>query len=289
MTFEVHHHARMLRDAVRLDAYDRGLSLVVRPGDQVLDAGTGTGVLAALASKYTTGRVTGIEYLAQTAQFAQQAVEAAPLSNLTIVQGNVVSTQLATAPDVVVTETIGALGPEENIVGICHSLKTRYPEIRAFIPSTLSLVAAPGVIPEAATMRDGVLDAFHYAGQRTGLRFDAGIREVENELGRMILNSRLAPMAPGAPTESTVLVEYHLGKTSDPSFSVTIDAGNFDAVHIWFEAQLADQVWLSTSRSAPLTHWGHSYVIRPRAMRLLTLGFNSGNRGVEATWATHKA
>lgn len=285
MTFEVHHHARMLRDAVRLDAYDRALGVVVRAGDHVVDAGSGTGVLAALATKYTAGKVTGIEYLTQTAEFAQQAADAAGLSNLTILPGNAISPDLSMAPDVVVTETIGALGPEENIVGICHSLKKRYPEIRALIPSTLRLLAAPGIIPEATAMRDAVLNAFRDAGRRTGLRFDTGLGEVESELGRMILNGRLAAPTPGDSTEPTVLAEYRLGETSDPTFSVTLDAGQFDAVHIWFEAQLADQVWLSTSRSSALTHWGHSYVVRPRTMRLVTLSFRSGAPGVEAVWA----
>lgn len=289
MTFEVHHHARMLRDAVRLDAYDRALSLVVGAGDHVVDAGTGTGVLAALASKYTTGVVTGIEYLTQTAAFAQRAVEGSGLSNLTIVQGNAVSARLSPAPDVVVTETIGALGPEENIVGICRSLRTRYPQIRAFIPSVLRVVAAPGFIPEAIVMRDAVLDAFWGVGKRTGLRFRAGLCEVENELGRMVLNGRLAAPAVEESTRPTVLAEYQLGETSDSSFSVTVDADEFDAVHIWFEAQLADQVWLSTSRSAPLTHWGHTYVLRPRTMRHVTLSFSSGERQVEAAWTESPA
>lgn len=45
------HHEEMLSDAVRADAYHRGIHRNVRPGDVVLDLGTGTGLLAFMASR----------------------------------------------------------------------------------------------------------------------------------------------------------------------------------------------------------------------------------------------
>jgi hypothetical protein len=43
-------HRAMLHDDARLDAYWRALRATVRPGDVVLDAGSGTGVLAVMAA-----------------------------------------------------------------------------------------------------------------------------------------------------------------------------------------------------------------------------------------------
>ena len=47
----ISHHEEMLSDTVRVDAYHRAIHRNVRPGDVVLDLGTGTGLLAFMASR----------------------------------------------------------------------------------------------------------------------------------------------------------------------------------------------------------------------------------------------
>ncbi|WP_424860238.1 methyltransferase domain-containing protein [Streptomyces sp. MMS24-I29] len=121
----------MLADTTRLTAFHNAMAEVIANSDCVLDAGTGTGILAAMASHLTAGRVVGVEYLKDTASFAKQALQASHPGRVDVIQGNAAQVDIGTPPDVVVSETIGALGPEENIVGLTHALRQRYPDIGA--------------------------------------------------------------------------------------------------------------------------------------------------------------
>lgn len=51
----------MIADHVRMDAYVRALELTVRPGDVVLDIGTGTGIMALVACRLDAARVIAVE------------------------------------------------------------------------------------------------------------------------------------------------------------------------------------------------------------------------------------
>lgn len=96
--FEAHHHARMLADATRLTAFHEAMAEVIADGDRVLDAGTGTGILAAMASQLTAGTVVAVEYLEDTASFARQALRASDLDRVEVVQGNAVQVDIGTPP-----------------------------------------------------------------------------------------------------------------------------------------------------------------------------------------------
>src|SRR6185503_9679007 len=54
-------HRAMLADRVRVDAYASAIRAVVKPGDLVLDLGTGTGILAFLACEAGARHVFAID------------------------------------------------------------------------------------------------------------------------------------------------------------------------------------------------------------------------------------
>lgn len=59
--YSVSSYGNMIRDQLRLDAYHQALKQVVRPGDVVIDIGTGSGIHALLACQFGASRVYAIE------------------------------------------------------------------------------------------------------------------------------------------------------------------------------------------------------------------------------------
>jgi predicted RNA methylase len=75
--FEV--HRTMIRDRVRTEAFRRAIDSVVHPGDIVLDAGAGSGILSVFAAQAGAARVyaveqTSVAVLAQELAAAQALV-----------------------------------------------------------------------------------------------------------------------------------------------------------------------------------------------------------------------
>ncbi len=67
-------HFTMLNDDARNDAYDRAIRAAVRPGDHVLEIGTGSGILAMMAARAGAERVTTCEVNPALADVARQIV-----------------------------------------------------------------------------------------------------------------------------------------------------------------------------------------------------------------------
>jgi len=112
-------HQVMLSDNVRLEAYDRALAQVVKPSDVVIDVGSGLLALSLLALRRGARHVYALEGDPQTAAIAQQIAEENHLQDqLTIVLGDARTVSLPEKADVLVSEMMGNLGPEEEMAEI---------------------------------------------------------------------------------------------------------------------------------------------------------------------------
>ena len=108
-------HEEMLSDSVRVDAYHRGIHRNVKPGDVVLDLGTGTGLLAFMASRAGAKKVYAVEH----SDFIDVAREIARVNGFTNIEFVRANSREFTPPepiDVVLHEQMGDELFNENMV-----------------------------------------------------------------------------------------------------------------------------------------------------------------------------
>ena len=135
-------HARMLHDDRRTRDYLAALAEAVRPGDVVLDIGTGSGVLAIAAARAGARRVYAVEAsdIADVAErvFAANGVE----DTVTLVRGWSRTIELPERADLLVAEIIGNEPLEEEILETTLDARRRLlkPDAR-LIPHALTLLA----------------------------------------------------------------------------------------------------------------------------------------------------
>ncbi len=277
------HHATMLKDKVRIDSFSNAMKEVILPTDSVVDIGAGTGILSAIATQLTTGSVSAIEYFSASANCAKQLFKEASLANVTVIEKSSFEVKLPTCPDVVVSETIGAVGPEENIVELCYVFKKRHPEIRNFIPSVLNLYAVEVCSESIARNKNEFLDAF--LDTRVGnFSFSPLKEELDAEFSKHIhcqVDSNTQTLE-----ESTLLTSYKLGSDKLSTFEKLIEVKNSqcNALHVYFEAVLSPKVTLSSQNTAPLTHWKHCFVAKPNDKNLLKIAYLSQNQKWSLVW-----
>lgn len=282
--FSADDHATMLGDQVRLEAYHRAISNQIKPGMVVAEVGTGTGILSAYAAAQTQAPVFAIEFSEKTAEIARAMMKAAGFKHVTVLQGESYGITLNPEPNVLVTETIGAIGPEENIVEICHDFKKRHPTLSKFIPSHLRIYAEPICSKRIDEMEQNFYDYFASASFGT-FQYEAIKGELSHDWCSWIRFGSIAD----AETlgERVLLTDYVLGETELSAFSqqIVLDQNHLaDAVHLYFEAELDPDVCLSTHYAEPETHWRHAYVSRPKGMTKLTVSYSSPSPTLLVNW-----
>lgn len=239
-------HETLLRDRVRNGAFYKALEKNIKPGDAVLDIGAGTGVWAIAAAKLGARRVVSIDAdELMIGAIKILAAEHGVASKVEAIWGNSLDVSLAREFDVVVSETIGYLGYDENIVAVMHDARTRFLKPGGcIIPETISLYAAAG----------------HLKVRQN--KVPEGVPFEFSELARLNLNSpRVLKRSSDIKllTKSVRLIETDLKQAETrPSLEGLSAVWDLDAtadvncIALWVESRLTRGVRLSTRRT---TSW----------------------------------
>lgn len=232
----------MLADLARVDAYERALRRIVRPGDVVLDLGTGTGILAMLAAR-RGARVHAVESM----EVAHSAARLFAHNGLAIQLHHADARTLAPVEpvDLVIGDFLGVFLVDDRMLPAVEAAARWLKPGGRWCPSEVRLFVAP--------VGDfGLSDVEVWSEPFYGL----DLSPLEDEALRACSRTGLHPrtlLAPGAP--------YHAFVPPGPAVFdrtlrfTTTRAGRIRALAGWFEAQLAPDVVLSTAPGHD-THWG---------------------------------
>jgi len=145
-----HVHLQMLDDRARTNGFCAALRATVKPGDVVVDIGTGTGILATSAAKAGARQVYAVES-SGIAEVAARMFEANGVAErVTLVRRRSTSATLPELASVLVTETIGNDPLDEQLLEIIADAKERLlaPGAR-IIPAAIQIYALAVDIPRA--------------------------------------------------------------------------------------------------------------------------------------------
>ncbi|MBI2223040.1 MAG: 50S ribosomal protein L11 methyltransferase [Acidobacteria bacterium] len=241
MSRVIDEHRQYLRDRHRLDAFARAIHAVVRPGDRVVDLGSGTGVLGLLACRAGARIVfaieaTGIIGLASAVRDANGMHD-----RLTFVRGHSTTVTLPERADVIVTDQIGRFGFEGGILECVADARARLLEPDArFVPAAITLHVAP---VESGQMYERIE---FWDLQPAGLDFHS----VRHLAANTVYPARLRPEHLLGPPAATVRLDLASATSERFSFDVTLPiarAGVLHGIGGWFSAELAPGVTMTNS------------------------------------------
>ncbi|MDX2159868.1 MAG: 50S ribosomal protein L11 methyltransferase [bacterium] len=137
-------HTALLNDQPRVNGYRQAIQAVVKPGDVVVEIGTGTGILSVMAAQAGASRVYAVE-ATSIAEMAQQVFAANGVSDrITLVRGWSTRVDLPERADVLIGELIGSDPLDENVLEFTNDALRRLlrPGARV-IPERLQILALP--------------------------------------------------------------------------------------------------------------------------------------------------
>jgi precorrin-6B methylase 2 len=245
-------HRPMIGDAVRVEAYARAIQQVVRPGMAVLDAGTGSGLLACMAA-HAGARVV---YAVERSDLFDLAIEVVARSGLAdrvkLIRGDFAEVALPEKVDVIVTETFGALALAEGATADLRTCAERNlaPGGRV-VPSGIDLWLAP------VGDREVFEDTVEVFGNVHGTDLSA-LRALALQRGR---NMDLTPDALLAPAALWMALKWpEEGKVRGTLTFTDLPEGDLVGLAGWFTLRLAEGVDLPTGPADPVTHWGQTFM-----------------------------
>jgi len=138
-------HEALVTDGVRNRAFREALERHVTPESSVLDIGSGTGLWAILAAKLGAGRVVAIERDPMMCGAIMALAHANGVGNrVQVIEGDSLRADPGGGFDVVVSETIGHMIFDEQVVEIMADARKRFLKPGGvLIPERVALRAAP--------------------------------------------------------------------------------------------------------------------------------------------------
>lgn len=282
---------KMLADKPRMDFYHAAIARHIKPGDRVIDLGTGTGILAAFASRRGAAQVYAIDH-SVVLEHAKTLAAHNQIRNVEFIGTHSKDLKLDAPVDVILHEQMGDYLFDEDMVANITDLRDRLLKPGGLIlPSRFELFCEP------VKVRDGRFVPYLWELNVHGIDYSCMERERPQD-----------PSYYHIPAADLHYVDYLLSdeepvltldlQTVNPSempreirFTRTIRrAGRLDGYMIYFRAKVDDDLTLNSSPLDPgrATNWGYRLLRtdheRFEADEVLEITLSVGNWAEVNSW-----
>jgi protein arginine N-methyltransferase 1 len=253
----IDYHRRMLADDVRHKAFHKALEKVIVPGQTtVADIGSGTGILAFLCEKLGAKECTLYES-GDIARVSKQLIAENGLQHCHVVQKY--STQVKNPPktDVVISETLGNYALEEHILEILQDAKRFLKPGGTMIPSALRQFVVPVTTDRFHKEINSVWGSVGF-----DLTFDAAKKiAIQNLYVRTFKPEDLLQDKNAAKQWDSIDFTGKESSVRKGEAAWTLEReAPISGFCLYWEADLARDVTLSTNPHSAATHWEQIYV-----------------------------
>ena len=244
---------QMLSDNIRMEAYRKAIFKCVKPGDVVVDLGAGTGLLTIWAIKAGAKKVYAIEKTDAIHLAAEIAKANGCLDKVEFIQKNSLDVTLPQKADVIVSETLGSFGIDENALIFTNDARKRFlKENGIMIPENISLFNAP--VEDAKCYHK--LDFWRHIP-------DIDFTPAFNLFSSKIMIESVNPH--GLLALPVCIGEINFKDDTEPTFVSRVyiqmnKGGTIHGMAGWFNVTLCDGIEISTAPTAPQTHWKQAFM-----------------------------
>jgi protein arginine N-methyltransferase 1 len=247
------YHHGLLEDPIRTEWYRDAIRRVVKPGDVVIDLGSGSGILSFFACEAGAAKVYAIEQRHMADVIHMLAKQNGLADRIEVIHEVSTDVELPERAAVLVTETLGSFGPEEQIVSYTIDARTRLlqPDGR-IIPEAFTLSIVPVELP-------AVFDLHVSSWTRPRYGFDMSLLRVF--ASNRPYTASITPAAHLAPPTEFLAVDLMTVTTPllTGRASFTIErAGTMHGFGGWFTAMLAADITLSNGTQP--TGWSQAFL-----------------------------
>lgn len=274
----IHEHILMVNDLPRGQKYHDAMKAKIRPGDVVLEVGTGAGLLSCMAARLGARHVYSVEQSPVLYKIAQKVVKANGLADkitlLNVHSKDLVALGAIKEPiDVFVTETIGTQGLEEGILLVLEHVKPL-------------LSAKAKVIPESVVFKhclvnmSGIREQVEVVNPIFGFDLSALNAEITtNQLYWMLAIEPWREVSTTGETPTYDLVDF---TARESNLTVEIIRDNVcDGMLNWAEFRLAKGISVETRYRAFGGSWANSVHFMTRGVvtrgQICTVKFQIGD------------